>query len=105
MNRFIVVHAELDFHGAVMMLSSAGRRDAGRRLTTNSEERWGDPLLNDGAPARARLSTREPLRPTLGRADVLVQELDLEALLLRLGLDDVPDRDDARHPAPVVDDW
>jgi hypothetical protein len=104
MNRFIVVHAELDFHGAVMMLSSAA---AGRRAATDGEfrRRWGDPLLNDGAPARARLSTRESLRPTLGRADVLVQELDLEALLLRLGLDDVPDRDDAHHPTPVVDDW
>jgi hypothetical protein len=43
-------------------------------------------------------------RRTLGRADVLVQELDLEALLLRLELDDVPDRDDAHDPALVVDD-
>ena len=66
---------------------------------------------------------RQPLRPAQGRhligsaagawaanadalacADVLVQELDLEALLLRLELDDVPDRDDANHPALVVDD-
>jgi hypothetical protein len=41
---------------------------------------------------------------TLVRADVLVQELDLEALLLRLELDDVSDRNDAHHAAPVVDD-
>ncbi len=43
-------------------------------------------------------------RRTLVRADVLVQELDLETLLLRLELDDVSDRDDAHHAAPVVDD-
>jgi hypothetical protein len=40
----------------------------------------------------------------LACADVLVEELDLEALLLRLELDDVPDRDDANHPTLVVDD-
>ena len=40
----------------------------------------------------------------LARADVLVQELDFEALLLRLELDDVPDRDDAHYLALVVDD-
>ena len=33
-----------------------------------------------------------------------MQELDLEALLLRLELDDVSDRDDPDHLALVVDD-
>jgi hypothetical protein len=41
---------------------------------------------------------------TLVRADVLVQELDLEALLLRLELDDVSDRNDAHHAATGVGD-
>jgi hypothetical protein len=47
---------------------------------------------------------RRSERRTLGCADVLVQELDLEALLLRFELDDVSDRDDAHYLALVVDD-
>jgi hypothetical protein len=73
---------------------------AGPERADEGLEGLGARLAGDGV----RDHDGSPIADGLARADVLVQELDLEALLLRLELDDVPDRDDAHHPAPVVDD-
>ena len=77
--------------------------EALRRVMARYFEEMGAVLVHHGATVEKFTPHGSQSRDGLARADVLVQELDLEALLLRLELDDVPDRDDAHRPAAVGD--
>jgi hypothetical protein len=84
----------------VVPVVSIGLDSTGRAKPLDRRSKTGSRNSSAGSAGGAWAANAD----VLARADVLVQELDLEALLLRLELDDVPDRDDAHNPALIVDD-